>query len=242
MKAINTINAIKDFSHFWQRVFQTSISLLFLMSIIRLILFLLAFHLFTARSDHHEIITAFIVGVRFDFLVISFLLIPILPISYFFLLKSCNGFWRSFLGLFFKIYFILCWALIWTISLIDGPYFLSHHERLRYGSYASLFKIHWLNEITQAFSKNYLLSYLILFIGILGFKKILKNKFNKTPKLSQSLSLVQKIIRLTLPLFILALGARGTWTPHHLNIEHSQISSFKFLNELSLNAAWSFDK
>lgn len=42
--------------------------------------------------------------------------------------------------------------------------------------------------------------------------------------------------------FFVTFAARGTWTPHHLNIEHTRISPSGQLNQLPLNALWNLDK
>jgi hypothetical protein len=45
-----------------------------------------------------------------------------------------------------------------------------------------------------------------------------------------------------LPLFVVALAARGTWTAHHINIEHAEVSQIQALNQMTLSPVWAFDK
>ncbi len=49
-------------------------------------------------------------------------------------------------------------------------------------------------------------------------------------------------LRIVIPLIVVILAARGTVEPHHLALEHSEVSNSKPINEMALNAVWCFDK
>ena len=75
-------------------------------------------------------------------------------------------------------------------------------------------------------------------------------RLKDVPQSTQSTRLVaanpakkgEMALRILLPLILIVLAARGTVTPHHLALEHSEVSNSKELNEMALNAVWCFDK
>jgi|GEM_PF-5242268 len=133
------VPSIKYFSYFWQRVFRTSIFLILLMSLFRFILFVRVPYSFVKHVTAYEIFKAFFLGMRFDILVFSFLLSPLLVASYFWL---C-GLWGARAFQVTHIYFVLIWGLICLVSLFGGFHFLVFQKFLRLGSYGAIFEYPW---------------------------------------------------------------------------------------------------
>ncbi|MGZ3774805.1 MAG: hypothetical protein ACXVCY_13345 [Pseudobdellovibrionaceae bacterium] len=78
----------------------------------------------------------------------------------------------------------------------------------------------------------------------LGYMLIKGLKFGQwkdefSPRYGSKLEITWRIV---LPLLLIALAARGTVEPHHLALEHSEVSNNKAINEMALNAVWCFDK
>lgn len=232
------MNSIRYFSYFWQRVFRINASFLLFMSIMRLILLMRTPLSFSILTPMPEILNCFIIGLRFDLLVICFLLIPLLLATYVLAL----GLWNILFLWATRIYLFLVWTLVCVISLIDGAQFTKSQQRLRHGGYEHLWSINWPHKVFHSFQENPLVCFLFAVVFVLGFTSLWTQKISNWKSSAEKMSRLNILIKILIPLIVVLLGARGSLGPHHLDYRDSQFSTFSPINELSLNALWTFDK
>ncbi|MGZ3769422.1 MAG: hypothetical protein ACXVCP_12935 [Bdellovibrio sp.] len=192
--------------------------------------------------DLADIISAFIVGFRFDLLVLGFLFIPI----YFVVLaQAFLERWPQIMFTAYKFYFAGAWLLICFSTFIDFFYFARYGHRMRFAEYMS-----WTPEVFndqfRALPANqaWIFSAITFMLFSLGYMliKAIKCGYWKDEFSPRYGSKFEVMWRILLPLFLIALAARGTIEPHHLALEHSEVSRNKVINEMALNAVWCFDK
>jgi hypothetical protein len=197
---------------------------LILMSLLRYIFYFLSrqeFEFVYASSILH----AFLVGVRFDLLVIGFILIPAVTIfPALFLTKLKEPVLKKIL----KLYLSLMWGLVVLSSFVSLPLYLlkGRHFRWKEDSFV------WLSlDVTTAV----LVCIIFLLVILVGLKTIRNQKFDRNlPFLKGAWHL--------LAVLIVALAARGTVSAHHLEKADSEISPWENLNELVINSIWALDK
>lgn len=213
---------------------KPTLLILIWMSLLRALLFAAVFY--SKLGFHADLGTAFFAGFRFDLLVLGFAWIPVVTLTWLWALWWSP---RKLLFL-FKIYFVVLVLLLFDLAWLDLFWtavtsFRLNHEFFLADSKAILdqgWKLlgasrSWISTLGMGFSS------LALVLMIHSVKW--KSTYTATPK-------ALLILKMFLSFFLVASAARGTWTAHHLNIEHAQVSSQPLVNQIPLNAAWNLDK
>lgn len=224
------------------RLAMLSFVMVIFMSLFRLNLYFLSVFHATPDAVFVEIGQSFVAGFRFDLLIFGFLMTPI----YFLLMvQAWTEKWPRGVFRFYKSYFSAAWFAICALTYIDFFYFARFGMRMRFNEYMS-----W-NFSTLLEQMQMLPTYQVWFFSVitallfaLGIMLIKALRFGewKDEYSPRSGSKFEILWRMVLPLLLVFLAARGTIEPHHLALEHSEVSHMKAINEMALNAVWCFDK
>lgn len=179
-------------------------------------------------------------GFRFDLLVWGFFWIPIFVLFWpTFLLFSKSKFYVRWAFEFIRFYFGLIVSFVAVLSILDFDFFSRNLERITYFDWRLQgTNISW-NQPMLSFGAFTVIGYLAI-LFLVFFFEVDKSKA-KQSKISSFFERRMYLFCL-LQFLLIALAARGTLTPHHLNIEHSLVSADPVLNELVLNSVWNWDK
>jgi hypothetical protein len=244
------MNALDRSSQIFIKLMIFNGSVLFSMSLQRLVLFLIVVRHWIFGADGLTIASSFINGARFDLCVLGFINIPVLFITWaissdFFVNTSSKSlqFLRKWI---LGIYLGLATLAIHVLGLFDMMFFAANsHRWTNYDWHESGFS--FFSKVSSAwgglFTFGVICMFLILWISRCVFT-LYKLYFQGQPE-NGRLGKSRVVLLMTgflLPIFILASAARGTWTPHHLNIEHSEVSQIQALNQMTLSPIWAFDK
>lgn len=219
-----------------------SLAMVLFMTLFRLNLYFLSVFHATPNVDFIEVVHSFIAGVRFDILIFGFLFIPL----YFLIMaQALTQKWPRGMFSFYKIYFGLSWFLICVMTFMDFFHFTRHGRRLRFEGYMN-WNFDTLMEQMKALQNNQTVIFCVITVLLfsLGYMLVQSLSFGewKDEYSPQAGSRFEIVWRIVLPLILIALAARGTVEPHHLALEHSEVSSNTAVNEMALNAPWCFDK
>lgn len=213
-----------------QPLVRTSFFLLLWMSWLRLVLFL--YTIYPDQGLPEDLAMALFTGFRFDLLVLGFIWIPIWVLfwsSYFFgRISQISGLLKIYMGF-----------VILTIAVLSVFNFYWFRAKAVTMNYLALSQDGvW--AIVDNLGDLRLMSSLPLMI-LPGFFLFLFTiwKQNITDYSEKRLKV---LLNLFFSLLIVASCARGTWTAHHLELQHAQISTNKTLNQLVLNPLWNLDK
>lgn len=219
-----------------------ALAMIFFMTLFRMNLYFLSVFHATAEVNFVEVLQSFVAGFRFDLLIFGFLFIPLYFVL---LLQACFEKWPRSMFAAYKIYFVGVWFLICALSFIDFFYFARHGSHMRYQDYMA-WTPETLFEQAAVLQRNQVLIYSIITVLLfsLGYMLTKSLRFGEwkdeySPQLGSKMEVA---LRIVIPLLIIFLAARGTVEPHHLALEHSEVSSNKAINEMALNAVWCFDK
>lgn len=185
---------------------------------------------------HSDLPAAFWAGFRFDFLVLGFAWIPIVAITWLWAL----AFPPRKLFFLWKIYFVVAVLLTFDLSWMDFFWTAVTSSRLNHEFFSADSK-QILDEGWKLLgpTKSWIATFgmglsslgLVLYLHELKLKK------------DYSMPPIWKVtLQALLSFLFVAFAARGTWTPHHLNIEHAQVSENPLLNQIPLNPLWNLDK
>ncbi len=225
--------------------------LLLWMTVLRLWLF---FALdFELLGFHRDLAQALFAGFRFDLLILGFVWIPIVVGTW-----LCAIWWNPRrLALIWKLTFALLILAIFDLSWLDLFWTATHQSRinsqffnsdlktvviegwLTLGSLRSLFYLVLLASSTFA---------MILSLNwkerwkVVGEKKAAGERAAEPLRQRVESPPAKFFFQLIGSFLLVALAARGTWTAHHLNMEHSQVSEEPKINQLVLNPAWNITK
>ena len=206
---------------------------LILMSLIRFMFYYLAVSSFEI-IEKPVLLKAFLIGFRFDLLVVGFALVPVAILGFVWFMADFS---RPWFVLFCKIYFSVCWFLILLSSAISLPHYLLEGHHYRWGS--TLYGLSF-DLITTA-----LLSLICLFMLASVLKTIWKHFEYPYPYLLETWKVpapVEISVRLLIPILIVGMAARGSLGAHHLEKEDSSVSPWDNVNELALNSIWCINK
>lgn len=203
-------------------------TLLVLMSFLRFLFYWKAQHLFVDVSMD-EFLRAFAMGVRFDLLVLGFLMIPaviwILAMSW---LKA----WSKIVRLVLKIYGIIFWTFIVGISFYDLRFFAQS------GRHITVF-----DGGVSPFSTGGIFDLLVLLMILLaGVGSFLVLKWPEDVRENVEEPVLRRIVTTLVPIILVAFASRGTVTAHHLERAHSEVSERPVVNELVVNSPWAYSK
>ncbi len=231
---------LNDFGYFWRRLLRLSLSILFMMTIFRIILIVRTPIHWSDSISKATWLWSLVVGMRFDFLVWCFFLVPV----YFLSMPLSINLGTRTIRILTKIYLVSVWMLISVLELIDGQHYVRQMKRLRYGSYDALFSTDWVEACGRAFRQGTMTSFLFLCVFLLGFLAIMQTSTRQMNTRASTYGITRGLILWNIfwPFLILISGARGTFSPHHLAYEDSQLTEVESFNELILNACWTFDK
>ncbi|MDG0817260.1 LTA synthase family protein [Bdellovibrio svalbardensis] len=224
------------------KLLKLSIAMIFFMTLFRMNLFFLNVYYVLPELNPGEIMQSFIAGLRFDILVFGFLFIPI---YFLVLLQATLEKWPPNFFFVYKTYFGLAWIAICSLTFVDFFFFAHHGKRMRFAEYSG-----WSPEVTFEQAQTLPINQWIVFtvisivLLVLGHMLIKSLKFGewKDEYSPHPARRGEVLLRILIPLILIVLAARGSVMPHHLALEHSEVSNSKELNEMALNAVWCFDK
>jgi hypothetical protein len=223
----------------WARV---GAKFLFLMSLMRIGLFFLVVQASLSTASGLEVFQSFIAGLRFDLLILGFIFIPVVLLL---LVQSYFLLWSQGLLFLYKIYFFVIWIIVCVMNFLDFCFFISQKKRMRFEDYSQL-NMDWLQQhvLTPPALERVAFFVLTLILLVIGLGVVSNIKFgNWKDQVSPNIGSTTEILwRLFLPIFGVALAARGTVEPKHLSLEHSEVSSEQPVNDMALNPIWCFDK
>lgn len=217
---------------------KPTVLILLWMSLLRLVLFV---GVFSGQIGFHPDLTmALFTGVRFDALVLGFLWIPILVLTWIWSSFSCPKklfrLWKFYLIMAVLIIFYFSWLdLFWTAAknLRLNHEFFEASQRIILDSGGVV--------LGRARSIVFTGAMISSCLGILLSIHWLPFPPEKTGS-SETGSPLKIFLQAMVILFCVALAARGTWTAHHLNVEHAEVSENTLVNQIPLNPIWNMDK
>lgn len=224
------------FNDLFYECLKLGLVLLFEMSLIRFIYYHLA-KPGMSYVTREEVYKAFLVGVRFDLLVLGFVFIPVVLVGALMMMAGTDDFKVNKV---LKVYLSTTWALVVLNAFWSLPYYLIKGRHFRWE--ADGFNFLWprFDSFTE-----------VLVVLIFGFlvaspiKSIWRRNYLLTHDwhwFGSQDARWQIPLRIIIPILLVGLAARGTVTPRHLEKAHAEISKWENINELALNATWCFDK
>lgn len=227
VRAQEAFNGLKLFA-------KLTLAILGWLSFFRLVLF--TFVLNQNKFPLAETLLAFWMGFRFDLLVLGFLWIPFVFIVW---LTPLRWSPKKLLP-YFKFYWLVQIFLMFNLSWMDIFWTGQFHSRLN-----DSFKFpESMADLSLAWEKmgyfDSILSTALMGVATVFLLHYLVNLELK--KTFETPSHQKTLVRVLLSLLFVAFAARGTLTPHHLELAHAQISNDPLLNQLPLNAMWNMDK
>lgn len=219
-----------------------SLVLITFMTFFRLNLYFLSVFYATPDAVGVDVFNSFVMGLRFDLLIYGFILAPLYLLSLvpLFLEKWPRIYFRGV-----RFYLSLTWLAVCVLTYLDFFHFSKYGKRMRFADYQSwnfeVFENYW-NALPQY--NGLIFSVISLLLLVLGLMVIKNLRFEDWKSLisPQKSRKGEVALRLIVPLLVIFLAARGTVEAHHLELQHSQVSSFDAINEMTLNAVWCFDK
>ena len=219
-----------------------AVTLVCFMTLFRANLFFLSVVHAVQDLNWTEVSHSFIAGARFDLLVIGFIMvIPTLVL----LLQAFVEKWPSWMFVLYRIYFAVFWLIICAVTFADFFFFAKAGRRMRFAEYTN-WNMDLLREQMSTMQNNthIIFSIITALLLILGLSLVFGLKFGawKDEYSPRRGNFFEVVLRVFVPLILVALAARGTVEAHHLALEHSEVSNNTAINEMALNAPWCFDK
>jgi hypothetical protein len=245
------MNNLNRASQIFKKLLTFNGSVLFSMSIQRLVLFLVVVRHWLFGADGFSIASSFFAGVRFDLCVLGFINIPVLFITWLIstdkVAESPHKVMQFFRDWILWIYLGVSTLAIHVLGLLDMMFFARQGHRWTYFDWQEN-GLGFFSEVSAKWGPTFTAGVVLLFILLWGFRSVFvlyKLQLHKV-KISESkyanskpLMIISAVI---LPLLAVAFSARGTWTPHHIGMEHAEVSQNQALNQLALSPVWAFDK
>lgn len=245
------MNALNRASQVFTKLMFFNGSVLFSMTLQRLVLFLVVVRHWLFGADGFTVMMSFITGARFDLCVLGFMNIPVLLMVW---AMSTDAvvtspslvvqFLRRWL---LWIYLVVTTLIIHMLGLLDMMFFAANNHRWTYFDLQET-GFSFLSKVVGAWGGVFTFGVVILFVMLWALRCVFtlyKLQLLETPlenlKYRESKAALI-VIGVVLPLFVTALAARGTWTPHHIALEHSEVSQNQSLNQMTLSPVWAFDK
>lgn len=226
---------------FW-KLAVLSLTMVFFMSLFRANLYFLSVFHATPNAVPVEIFQSFLAGIRFDLLIFGFFMAPVYLLL---MLQTFSEKWPRFMFGFYKAYFAVIWMAVCSLSFMDFFFFSRYGKRMRFADYTS-WTPEQLMEQSQTLQPNQfwifcVITVLLLCLGCMLVKSLRFGEWKDeySPTLGTRFEVFWRI---SLPLILVVLAARGTVEAHHLELAHSEVSDNTVINEMALNAVWCFDK
>lgn len=233
-------------ARYFTRIFfkyaKVALGLAFFLSLIRFNLFLLTVNSKPLNVTFFEVYMSFLTGFRFDLLVLGFYLIPVVLVH---AIQALFMKWTAWDEKLFKGYLGVLWCLSMVLNWIDYFIFSRSEIRARWGDYIDFLNSSLVDQLSSHWNYSFAVFSVALFLMlILGLYVIRGLQFGEWRDLysPHKGTLKEVTWRIFLPLFLVALAARGTLEEVHLEYRHSLISNENGLNELALNPMWCLDK
>ncbi|MNS76141.1 hypothetical protein D3C72_1096790 [compost metagenome] len=237
------IFSLRFYSKTFVKFAVLAVTMVFFMTLFRANLFFLSVFHAVQNLDMTEVLHSFIAGLRFDLLVVGFIMIPITLLI---LIQAFLEKWPSWLFVFYRVYLATFWVIICSVTYADFFFFARNGRRMRLEEYKN-WNLDLLKDQMMSVQQNnthLVFSIITVMLLILGLSLIFGLKFGawKDEYSPRKGGFGEIVFRILVPLILVALAARGTVEPHHLALEHSEVSNNTVINEMALNAPWCFDK
>ncbi|MFP5518955.1 MAG: hypothetical protein ACLGGX_03575 [Bdellovibrionia bacterium] len=234
--------SLRYYNQIFYKYAKTALTLVFFLTLIRLNLFFLSTNPQLETASFAEVYMSFLTGARFDLLVLGFVLIPVVLGH---LAQALSAQWLKLNEVITKVWLIVFWVLAMLLNWID--FYIYHRTglRARWPDYAEFFYGSLVDFTQQLPFKIWgLFAFILLLMLGLGIYVILNPAYGywKDSYSPQRGTRFEIFMRIVLPLALVAVAARGTFEPHHLDYRHSLISNDTRLNEMALNPMWCLDK
>lgn len=245
------MNALNRATQLFTKIMFVNGSVLFSMSLQRLVLFLVVVRHWLFGADGLTVAMSFINGARFDLCVLGFFNIPVLFIVWGLstdaVANSSNKVVQFLRAWILWIYIGVTTLIIHILGLFDMMFFAANTRRWTYFDWQEA-GFGFIGKVATSWGVLFTFGVIMLFVLLWLFRCIftlykvrLDSVALENLKYRES-KLALIVLGALAPLFITALAARGTWTPHHINIEHAQVSQIQALNQMTLSPVWAFDK
>jgi hypothetical protein len=219
------------------------------MSLQRLVVFLVVVRHWTFGASFSVLAEVFVTGLRFDLCVLGFMNIPVLFITWWIstdqVVKSQNPLLKALRKWVLWIYLGVATLAIHVLGMLDLMFFATSGHRWTYFDFQKsgfdfmlTVASKWGTTYTGGLVAFFLLLWVFRSVFILFRVQLHTVDFPKE-QLNFGLELFRGVI---LPIFLVLLAARGTVAPHHLAMEHAEVSQNQWLNQLVLSPLWAFDK
>lgn len=224
-------------------------SVLFSMSLQRLVLFLIVVRHWTFAASAGTLVETFVAGIRFDLCVLAFINIPVLFVTWWIcsdqMLQTKNPILNFLRKWSLWIYLGGTTLVIHVFGLLDLMFFATSGHRWTYADWQSA-GVEFFGTVATRWGSLFTGGVVAFFLMLWVFRCLFilfRVQLHVSDLPTDQLKLWPQIMRgVVVPVFILALAARGTVTAHHLGFEHAEISSVQGLNQLALSPIWAFDK
>ncbi len=179
---------------------------------------------------------ALINGIRFDITTIGYLLLPIWILLCICSIPQFEKKIRTYAIILIRYYILFAIAVSTTIIILDIGFYQEYFTRINYLAFEYLeFSDTILSTIYHQFPYNLLIT-LIPILIFLELKLIYK-KLNVIP-IPTFLNIYRWISSTLITLIILMIMVRGGMQSKPLNFSHSNISQYRFANQLVINPIW----
>lgn len=245
------MNALERSSHTFKKLLIFNASLLVALSLQRLVLFFVVVRYWLFGVDSDAIAASFFAGFRFDLCVVGFLNIPVLFMIWILSISriqnSSSAFLQSFRRWGLGLYLGMVTFLLHFMGMLDMMYFAANGRRWTYYDLQES-GLSFIFQVTEKWGGLFTSAVILFFITLWFFRCLLylyrlrlhtfsDEVLESRPSLWRSV-----LFGVILPFLVVASAARGTWTAHHINIEHAQVSQNPALVQMALSPVWAFDK
>lgn len=245
------MNTLNRASQMFVKLLVFNGSLLFAMSLMRLVLFLLVVRYWTFGADGFTLAGVFINGVRFDLCVLGFINIPVLfivwAISTDFMAETNNSLLLFVRKSLLWVYLGVASLAIHLLALLDLMYFATQGQRWTFWAWQKS-GFEFFAQVATKWGSPFTGGVIAFFLLLWVFRSLFilyRVKIHQVPLVIEKVNWGRGrfiVIGIVLPLLAVASAARGTWTAHHLGLEHSELSQIQALNQMTLSPLWAFDK
>ncbi len=200
--------------------------------------FLLRYRNLTLGIPLSTLLNSFVIGARFDAVVLSYIFIPLFILSHLFLIRMDR---LKSTRVIIETVLLVCLSLIFFLSLVDIEYFGEFGTRL---SHWALEYLDQPDMVWYAMWSGYPVTFYLLLWGASTFVfaflviKISGRIFRRRGKGKISLRLAYFVLILAL----LFLGARGRWRLAPIDWGMAYFSPHGFANQVALNGVYTLGK
>lgn len=197
---------------------------------------------FDANNSYWEVLAVFLMGLRFDILILGFIGFPFVAVG---LVCLIVGRWPLRDQQWLQKYLVSFWILFSILSFFDLDFFLYQHRHMQLADHLAFEHFDFLVNSFQVTSVETLALSLLIWLCVCWITA--RVLLRKSMKVFRDDLVPAPLTRLTfwkwlVPVCIVVLMARGTIMAHHLELAHSDVTQNPRLNEIVLNPAWTLDK